>query len=217
MNPIIAEGSSAFLLGRPLNANPYQKDQFEYKDWESGWRRQLLLESMGDPEVVYENPWFKVEKAQNYHWIAGNGQKGAVVMPVRVVDGEYQVLMVNIFRHLAGGMQLEIPRGGGEDKDRDAKDTAIRELSEETGYAVPHQRVELLGHIHTDSGILKSDLPYFLAWVQETDKITDVLDEVDEVVWMPMTELREKIAQGHIKDSFSICALMLFDAQGRGD
>lgn len=216
MKSIISEGSGAFILGRPLDSNPYQKTQAEHGHWIAGWRRQLLLESMADPDVVYQNPWIKIEKVQDQHWVTYAGRNGSVIMPVRIVNDEYQVLLVKVFRHLAGGIKLELPRGGSESRDRDARGTALRELVEETGYAVPSQRLDFLGDIHPDSGLIKGAISYFLAWVMETDKVNDNLDEVDEAIWIPLEELKGKIAEGQITDSFTICALMLFESQGRG-
>lgn len=127
---------------------------------------------------------------------------GAVILPV---TKEGKIVMVNQFRWPFEKFMLELPAGKLE-IDEDPKECATRELTEETGYT--SDKVSKLGAITTTPGFCSEILHIYLA-----ENLTAGLHNREEgeygmeVHEFTLEEVEEKIINGEIVDSKTICGI----------
>jgi len=126
----------------------------------------------------------------------------AVVIPVVSKD---EVILVEQFRVGAGRKLLEFP-AGCIDKGEDPRQTAARELEEETGMKAG--KLESLFSMYPSAGILNEQMHIFLATqLEDTGKQTLDEDEDVEIVRMSFKDLRTQMRAGNIKDGKTLAAL----------
>ena len=140
---------------------------------------------------------------------AGSGPSGAVVVPLR--NG--RVVMRRVFRHATRSWEVECPRGfrnAGES----VEDTMRREVAEEIGVDISD--AVRLGEVCANTGLFGGIAIAFLARLtddapapspESTEAFGDVFDYSPE-------ELRTVIADGGIRDGFTLSALTLARARG---
>jgi ADP-ribose pyrophosphatase len=111
--------------------------------------------------------------------------------------------LVRVYRYTAGGWEWEFPRGMAHGGDPAA--SASEELLEEIG-ARP-RRLEELGVMRPDSGIMAGVIHMFAA--EYAEPVSAPLDtgEVSAVAWIPVGDLMARIAAGDITDGFTLAAV----------
>lgn len=129
---------------------------------------------------------------------------GAAAVVPFVTAGE--VLLVHQYRHAAGGYLLEIP-AGKLDPGELPEACARRETEEETGHRPG--RLERLGAILTTPGFTDEVIHLFAAYDLTPTRARTEADEVLTVVRMPFEEAVARAERGEIRDSKSVCALLL--------
>ncbi|MEG1451685.1 NUDIX hydrolase [Brevundimonas sp.] len=162
--------------------------------------------------IVYENPWFHVVKEGNFHIIKENTKgEGAVVLPV-VGD---RLLLLEMRRPSQNmELTLEIPRGFG-DVGENAVTCARRELREETGYDLPLDAFQPIGHVRANTGILRSRVAVFAVQISVDMARMPPDDEAEGMRLVPLSDLPALIADGQIEDGFTLSALMFYKAVRR--
>lgn len=146
----------------------------------------------------------------HHRLVVADGRPGAAILATR---GD-EVLLVRSFRASVGRALWELPRGAGDEADREADPdepelvTGVRELREETGYAAG--RARLIGRYVVDSTVFPQGMGVVHCEVApgETPGATD--GEVDEVRWFAAAELRSMIRNGAIIDANSLSGLALW-------
>ena len=136
-------------------------------------------------------------------YVSHNG--GAAIL---AIDSKENIYLVEQFRYPYREEILEIPAGKVEFGE-DPKSTAIRELSEETGFIV-HDLTEY-GVIYPSPGYTNEKLYIYFTKVEERHNIHLDADEFLDVVKMPIEEAFDKICSGVIKDGktvYAICRYM---------
>lgn len=137
------------------------------------------------------------------------GAVGVVLLPVQ--DG--YILLRRAFRHATRAWEMECPRGFRE-PGRTALEMVHQEAAEELGATVA--RAKALGEICGDTGLIAGCAEAFL--VELTDELGDAAPEASEAFGelrrYTRTELFEAIAQGKIRDSFTLSAIALAMARG---
>ncbi len=160
----------------------------------------------------YENPWFKVVRDGKFHYVVENkADNGAAVLAL--LEGE-AFLMLRLKRAAHPGIQQEIPRGYGE-PDETSLACARRELAEETGYLVDESQLSLLGQLKPNSAILASTIDLYLARVKHSDLSQQRDDEADAVERVSVAEMRQRLREGEIQDSFTLAALAHYFNSGK--
>lgn len=123
-----------------------------------------------------------------------------------------EVLLIQQYRHAAGGTIWEVP-AGKLDPGESPEVCAVRELEEETGYRAG--KIVPLGSILTTPGFTDERIHLFeAADLEPTAQKLDV-DEVIELVEMPLRAALELVWTGQMVDGKSIVALVKA-AQRRG-
>jgi ADP-ribose pyrophosphatase len=132
--------------------------------------------------------------------------RGAVAL-VPMVDGD-RVCLVKNERHAIGETLLEVPAGTideGESPDQ----TALRELTEETGFRAG--RIQFLREWFVSPGVMTERMFLFLCEDLKPGPTDHQLDERLEIVILPWQEVVAMARDGRIRDAKSILALLICD------
>ena len=170
-----------------------------------------LREIPFEKETIYEGMILHVEK---WKVTSPNGHeapreivvhKGAAAVVPVYEDGT--TLLVRQHRVSVDRVTLEIPAGKLDSADEDPLECAVRELREETGLKA--ERMTLLTSMLTTPGFCTEKIGIYLAQgLTEGDMHLDE-DEFLGVVRMPLDEAIAMIMRGEIRDSKTICGLLL--------
>ena len=127
-------------------------------------------------------------------------------------DGE--VVLIEQYRHGTEGVSLEVP-GGMVDPGEEPRDTAARELLEETGYAA--REVSFLGKTRPNPAIQDNWIHTYLA--REVEYRHEPLNEGTErtrVRLVPLGRVPSLIADGAIDHALVVVAFHLLGLRERG-
>lgn len=160
-----------------------------------------------------ENPWVSLffdevqlsdgRRVRFNRIVEKGGKQGVAVLPVM----GSRVGLVKQYRYPVAETMWEIPRGFGESLD--ARSDAVRELEEETGIRLDKESLIDLGLICPNSGILASQVQIFCASLAPGyEQVTKIDNEVDEFRWFESERLFSMVAEGQIKDAFTLAALL---------
>ena len=162
-------------------------------------------------ETIFEGQILHVEKWQvtcpNGHAAAREivVHKGAAAGVPVYEDGT--TLLERQHRVSVDRVTLEIPAGKLDSADEDPLECAIRELREETGLKA--ERMTLLTSMLTTPGFCTEKIGIYLAQgLTEGDMHLDE-DEFLGVVRMPLSDAIAMIMRGEIRDSKTICGLLM--------
>ena len=169
--------------------------------------REIPFES----ETIYDGKILHVERWQV---TCPNGRRAtreivvhkgaAAVVPV-YPDGT--TLLVRQHRVAVDRITLEIPAGKLDSVSEDPLDCAVRELEEETGLRAG--RMTLLTSLLTTPGFCTEKIAIYLAQDLSQGQTHPDEDEFLDLVRMPLEEAVAKIMRGEIRDSKTICGLLM--------
>jgi 8-oxo-dGTP pyrophosphatase MutT (NUDIX family) len=152
-----------------------------------------------------------VENDQGWARVVPTSPAGAVIFPV-MPNGDF--LLVCEERETAHGPQLQwnLPRGSS-DPGESARETAMRELEEETALKVPADRFVQLTALCPDSGLLLHTVPVFAAVLHglEAHPMADG-KEILSIRAFSESELCDMALRGELSDVFTLAALSLWKA-----
>ncbi len=123
-----------------------------------------------------------------------------------------EVVMVKQFRHGIKQATLETP-GGLVDRDGSHKESAERELLEETGYRA--RDVQLLGELYPQPALFNNRYLVYLG--KDVEKVgPPCQDEGEdlEVLLVPLRHVKGMISRGEIKYALVLAAFQLFFIHG---
>jgi len=161
--------------------------------------------------IEYENPWFSVVKQGKYHFIRETGSdNGAVIL----LEADNNFVFVKVFRKAQNAFLIEAPRGYGE-KEESSRESAARELFEETGYQIELSQLKHIGTIQPNSAILCSALPIYHVKVDNRINVSAIDSEITEVVYIPTDQIMHSIMSGQITDGITLAALALYWANAQ--
>ncbi len=153
-------------------------------------------------ERVVDNPHLLVRREQvqlpngeiipDYHIIENRGWVG--VVPV-TEDG--RLLINKQYKHGIGLEVLEFPAGGIDADEDDPRQTAIRELMEETGYSVEANKLDFLAHMLANPTGAETLIWWYIAYdVRQTGQQKPDPTEVIENFLVTPTELLHLLHTG---------------------
>ena len=117
------------------------------------------------------------------------------------------IIFVKQFRYAINNFLIELPAGLIE-KNELHKDTAQRELQEETGYS--SNKLTNIGKFWTAPGFCDELIYVYLGEDLRYEPLPSDIDEDIETIEIKLTEANEKIINGTITDSKTISALNMF-------
>lgn len=121
------------------------------------------------------------------------------------MDEDDKVIMVRQFRYPMGEVTLELPAGKLEPGE-DPRDSALRELEEETGFTPGV--FESLGVSYSSPGIFAEKIYLYLARDLKPGPVHPDDGEFLEVLRVPYNELMDMVERGEIKDSKTMVAIL---------
>lgn len=128
-------------------------------------------------------------------------------------DADGRLCLLRQYRHVAGGWVWEIPAGKRE-AGEDPALTARRELLEEAGMVAHTWR--RLGETITSPGIFTEVVQLYYATDLSADATAHEAEEVIEVHWLSLPEIRTMIRDGLITDAKTLVAFYLYTLQREG-
>ena len=169
--------------------------------------REIPFES----ETIYDGKILHVERWQV---TCPNGRsatrdivvhKGAAAVVPVYPDGT--TLLVRQHRVAVDRITLEIPAGKLDSVSEDPLDCAVRELEEETGLRAG--RMTLLTSLLTTPGFCTEKIAIYLAQDLSQGQTHPDEDEFLDLVRIPLEEAVARIMRGEIRDSKTICGLLM--------
>ena len=131
--------------------------------------------------------------------------KGAAAVVPVYPDGT--TLLVRQHRVAVDRVTLEIPAGKLDSAGEDPHDCAVRELEEETGLRAG--RMTLLTSLLTTPGFCTEKIAIYLAQELSQGQTHPDEDEFLSLVRMPLEDAVAMIMRGEIRDSKTICGLLM--------
>lgn len=159
--------------------------------------------------TVYDNPWIQVAHADVLTPAGGPGLYGTVhfknlAIGVVPVDAEGHTFLVGQHRFPLDQYSWEIPEGGGK-PGVDPRESAARELQEETGLIARHWQ-ELL-QADLSNSVTDEKAFAYLAWDLTQSAASPEETEELAIRRVPLTEAFAMVASGAIRDALSVLAL----------
>lgn len=159
---------------------------------------------------IFENPWILLEEHQVINPSGKDGIYGKVsfknkALGIIPLDKEGYTWLVGQYRYPLDEYSWEIPMGGGPNG-KDIKESAKRELKEETGL-IANQWTNIM-RIHTSNSVTDEEGFVFLA--EDLTQGETEFDETEDlkIIRLPLQEAVEKVMKGEITDSISIAGLL---------
>jgi len=134
------------------------------------------------------------------------GARGVVALPI----AGNLIGLVKTYRYALGTFEWSLPRGFAHSENSSL--SVLRELSEELG-AEP-TKIERLGEVTPNSGLLASVVDIFVAHYDETVESPTDTDEISAVRWVNAGAIFDEVRRGEIVDGFTLSALCLATVVG---
>lgn len=143
-----------------------------------------------------------------YNVVSMGEAKGALIVPIAFRRGTPYFGLVNQYRYPIKSESVEFPRGGA---DKINPEGAELEIYEELGQ--PSKRLDLIGTLHPDTGILSTEVG---VWVAIMDASVLDLDHEEDITglrpnWVSEDDLISMIFNGKINCGMTLAAYTMFN------
>ncbi|MDQ3185881.1 MAG: NUDIX hydrolase [Pseudomonadota bacterium] len=130
---------------------------------------------------------------------------GVGVLPIK--DGKLG--LIRIFRHPLSRWSWEVPRGLV-DTGETAEQAAVRELREETGFAVKSAQLVTLGVMAPEAGVIAGRVRLFSVTLEKDENVGAVDGELGhgELAFFRRDEITAMIESGGIQDGCTMSAIL---------
>lgn len=139
-------------------------------------------------------------------WDYISHRKGAAAVVPVTADGK--ILMVHQYRNALDRMTIEIPAGARDSVIEDTRDTAARELEEETGYRCGH--LEKMLSLKTTVAFCNEFIDVYLATELIPGRQKLDPDEYIDIKAYEPQELLDKIYAGIIQDGKTVAGILAY-------
>jgi ADP-ribose pyrophosphatase len=141
-------------------------------------------------------------KGQEKIYVRGTRKDYSTIVPF-ISDDE--ILVIKSYRHIVDSIQIEVP-SGYIDEGESAKQAAIRELKEETGYSA--KEVVSIGNYTSDYTMFEQTGNLFIGYdlVKDNGQSLGLMEQIDVVI-MKINEIKQLLLKGVILNAASIVAL----------
>jgi ADP-ribose pyrophosphatase len=156
---------------------------------------------------VYSNEYLKVYEDKidlngiEKIYIRGIRKDYSTIVPFVSKD---EILIIKSYRHLVDSIEIEVP-SGYIDEGETAKQAAIRELKEETGYTA--KDIISIGSYTLDYSMFKQKGNIFIAYDldKEKEQSLGIMEKIDVEI-IKIKEIEKLLLQGKISNAASIVA-----------
>src|SRR5258706_1933217 len=162
-------------------------------------------------ENIYKNPWKKVEEHQVINPAGGKGIYGKVhfkntAIGIIPLDAHRNTWLVGQHRYTLNEWSWEIPEGGGP-AETNVRDSAMRELKEETGLTAKKWTQILQTHL---SNSVSDEVGFiFLAEDLHEGDTDPEATEADMIIRkLPFQEALTMVLTGEITDGLSVMGIL---------
>ena len=158
----------------------------------------------------FENSWFKVIRNEVVHPDGSDGfytyvDFKRVAVAALPIDEDGNTWLVGQYRYAHNRYEWEIPEGGS-DPGEDTKETARRELLEETGLIAGH--LEPILEMQLSNSVTNEiSVSYIATNLTETESNPDPSEKL-QVRKLPLSEAIEMVMDGQIVDALSVATLL---------
>jgi len=167
---------------------------------------------------IYDNPWIRIQEDQIINPAGKPGIYGKVCFKSQAVgiipvDAEANTYLVGQHRYTLNEWSWEIPMGGSPSGE-DCRQTALRELEEETGLIASD--LQQILYLHTSNSITDEEAYVFLA--SNLGQGIMSLEETEqdlEVKKLPLSEAVAMAQDGRITDAISVAGLLHLALQAK--
>jgi len=177
-------------------------------DWSTEWEDERhghwRVESAIRTDGGWERPNLRLRMGETDGRLTG-----AACVCVRRDGPEPRILLVEQVRPAPGIRAWELPSGMVDEDDDSPAESALRELGEETGAQA--SLVADLGEIYPDVGVFGAAVDVVLASFEFTESDPEDEDEPEVATtrWFTLTEVKELVATGRLRDGVTLSALAL--------
>lgn len=171
---------------------------------------------MGKTRYVYQSPWVSLRQdeveARGKRWWYHVIERADAVVVVPLSPGG-RTILVKQYRYPIQSESWEFPMGAI-DRGEEAVDAARRELKEETG--MRDGQLKLIGTFHPFPGLSPQRVSVFIVHISD-DELTAAtqapkVDDIREIISLPLRQVKQKIVQGEITDGFTITSAFFFSS-----
>jgi 8-oxo-dGTP pyrophosphatase MutT (NUDIX family) len=143
-----------------------------------------------------------------YNVVSMGEAKGALIVPIAFRRGIPYFGLVNQYRYPIKSESVEFPRGGA---DKISPEGAEVEVYEELGQS--SKRLDLIGTLHPDTGILSTEVGIWIALMDESVLDLDHEEKITGLrpTWVSEDSFISMIFNGKINCSLTLAAYTMFN------
>lgn len=166
-----------------------------------------------DRKPIYESRWINlyIDKVlmpsgkiiEKYHQL--DYPKESITVLLQNAKGE--ICFIKSLRYTTQKIEWELPAGGIE-KGEDILAAAEREVFEETGFKT--KALRLLYSYNPSNGMSNQNVHIIFGDIETNEQVEFDMNEVKEVHWLSVNEIKKLIADKKISDGISLMPLLLY-------
>lgn len=171
-----------------------------------------MLPKRLDRKPIYESQWINlyIDKVlmpsgkiiEKYHQLDYPKESITVLL----INAKSEICFIKSLRYTTQKIEWELPAGGVENGE-DILLAAEREVMEETGFKT--KALKLLYSYNPSNGMSNQNVHIIFGNIETGEQAEIDIDEVKEIHWLSLSEVKELIANNEISDGISLMPLLL--------